>query len=97
MTWCCRGRSCARRPAITRVICPTTTRACRRLFIQSTDAEVLADDSAALLARAQAAEVDATLERWPGLWHDWQVFAGKVPEATQAVRHLTQFVAACLK
>jgi epsilon-lactone hydrolase len=67
------------------------------LFIQSTDAEVLADDSAALLARAQAAEVDATLERWPGLWHDWQVFAGKVPEATQAVRHLAQFVAACLK
>lgn len=67
------------------------------LFIQSTDAELLADDSAALLARAKAAGVDVTLESWPGLWHVWQVFNGKVPEATQAVRHLAQFVAACLK
>ncbi len=67
------------------------------LFIQSTDAEILTDDSNTLLERAKAAEVDVTLESWPGLWHDWQVFAGKVPEATQAVSHLAQFVTASLK
>ena len=67
------------------------------LFIQSTEAEILTDDSTALLERAKAAEVSVTLESWPGLWHDWQLFCGKVPEATQAVRHLAQFVAASLK
>jgi len=67
-----------------------------RLFIQGTDAEIIADDSRALHAAAEAAGVTVTHEEWPGLWHDWQVFSGKVPEATAAARHLAQFVAACL-
>ena len=66
------------------------------LLVQVGGAEVLLGDSRALAARAAAAGVDVTLEEWPEMIHVWQVFAGRVPEATDAVDAIGRYVAAAL-
>ena len=63
------------------------------LLIQVGEAEVLLDEGVRLAAAAEEAGVDVTLERWPEMPHVWQVFAGRVPEATKAVETIGRFVA----
>ena len=45
-----------------------------------------------LAERAGAAGVDVTLEVWPEMVHVWHVFAGRVPESTEAVEHVGAFL-----
>ncbi len=63
------------------------------LLIQVGEAEVLLAESQRLADRAREAGVDVTIECWPEMPHVWQIFAGRVPEATEAVDDIGRFVA----
>ncbi len=55
--------------------------------------EILLSDSERLAERAKAAGVDATLEVWEHMWHDWHTFAAfGVPEARQALDRVGLFL-----
>jgi monoterpene epsilon-lactone hydrolase len=64
------------------------------LLIHVGDAEVLLDDARLLSERADGAGVDVTLEIWPEMVHVWHVFAGRVPESTEAVERVGAFLRA---
>jgi acetyl esterase/lipase len=66
------------------------------LLIQVTDAEMLYDDSVRLAEAASAAGVSVELDAAPRLWHDWQIFAGQLPEADYALARIARFVSAKL-
>jgi acetyl esterase/lipase len=63
------------------------------LFIQVSDSEVLLDDSRRLVENASKAGVKATLRIWPGVPHGWQIFAAFLPEARDALREASDFIA----
>jgi acetyl esterase/lipase len=56
--------------------------------------EVLLDDARRLVERARDAGVDATLHVGEGLIHVWHQFAGMIPEGTESVREVGQWIAA---
>ena len=58
------------------------------LLIQVGTAEILLDDSTRLASLAQAAGVAVELEAWEDMIHVWQALAPLVPEATEAVRRI---------
>lgn len=66
------------------------------LLIQVTDAEILYSDSTRLATVAQQQGVKTTLQIAPGLWHDWQLFAGQMPEADVALKLIADFVNDCM-
>ncbi|HEX4872258.1 MAG TPA: alpha/beta hydrolase [Nevskiaceae bacterium] len=66
------------------------------VFIQATDREILADDARRLHRALAAAGVTSTLQEWQGLWHVWQIFAGLLPEADQALADGAGFLRQCL-
>lgn len=55
--------------------------------------EVLRDDTVRFAARAQAAQVDATLRVWAGVPHVWQLMGQFLPEGRQSLREAIRFVA----
>lgn len=63
------------------------------VLIQSSAVEQLANDAERLHAALQAAGVPVQWQCWPGLWHDFQLHAGVVPEATDAIRRAAAFLA----
>ncbi|MBW2280052.1 MAG: alpha/beta hydrolase [Deltaproteobacteria bacterium] len=58
------------------------------LLIQVGTAEILLDDSTRLAQNAEAAGVEVELEAWEDMIHVWQALAPVVPEATQAVERI---------
>ena len=58
------------------------------LLIQVGTAEILLDDSTRLATLAQAAGVAVELEAWEDMIHVWQALAPMVPEATEAVQRI---------
>lgn len=64
------------------------------LLIQAADSELLYDDSVRLHDKAKASAVDSTLHIYKGLPHVWQIFAGVVPEANEALKEIADFVCA---
>jgi monoterpene epsilon-lactone hydrolase len=66
------------------------------LFIQVGDSEVLLDDSLRLVENARKAGVEATLQIWPCVPHGWQIFASFLPEARDALREASDFIASHL-
>jgi len=62
------------------------------LLMQVGDAEILLDDTLRFAAKARAAGVDVTAEVWPELFHVFQLWAGAVPEATDAVAKIARFL-----
>lgn len=62
------------------------------LLIQVGADEVLLDDATALGKRAQDAGVRTQLEIWPDMIHVWQMFAGTLPQADQAIQHIADFL-----
>lgn len=64
------------------------------MLIQVADREILLDDARRLDQRAREAGVAATLQIWPGLFHVWQLFAGKLPEAARALSQAAAFLEA---
>jgi epsilon-lactone hydrolase len=63
------------------------------LFIQVSDSEVLLDDSRRLVENARKAGVETMLQIWPGVPHGWQIFASFLPEARDALREASDFIA----
>jgi monoterpene epsilon-lactone hydrolase len=64
------------------------------LLIQVGADEVLLDDAITLAQRAEAAGVPTRLEVWPEMIHVWQMFAGALPEADDAIQKIAGFLAA---
>lgn len=62
------------------------------MLIQTGSDEVLLSDSTELATRAQAAGVDVTLDVRDGMWHVYQIFAGMMPEATEALIDAATFI-----
>lgn len=62
------------------------------MLIQATDREILLDDARRLEAAVRQAGGSATLELSPGLFHVWQLFAGKMPEAGHALARAGAFL-----
>ena len=66
------------------------------LLIQVSGSEVLLDDSRRVFETARQSGVEAKLQIWPGLPHDWQVFAPILPEGRAALRDASAFIRAQL-
>lgn len=62
-------------------------------LVQVTDAEILYNDATRFVAAAKRAGVAAELQVAPDLWHVWQLYAGQMPEADDALRLIAAFVA----
>lgn len=63
-----------------------------RLLIHVGSEEILFDDSQRLHARATAAGIPVTLKVWEGQWHVFQLHAGVLAIADQALAELAAFV-----
>ncbi len=63
------------------------------LLIQCGTDDLLAPDSESLAARAEAAGVDVTYSRWPGLWHDFALQPDIVAAADSALAQAAWFLA----
>ena len=66
-------------------------------LIQVGSEEILLSDSERLADRAKQAGVSVRLSRFEGMWHDFQVHAGMLPEADQAMAEIGAFVDQCLE
>lgn len=64
-------------------------------LIQTASAELMVNDAKRLFAAMQAASVAVVLKEAAGLWHDYQLHAGVVPEADRAVAEIADFIAQC--
>ena len=62
------------------------------MMIQVGDDEVLLDDATRLADSARASGVTVNLRVWQRLWHDWQLYAGLMPEADAAIRAIADFI-----
>jgi epsilon-lactone hydrolase len=62
------------------------------LLIQAAAGEVLADDAANLAANIDAAGGQVELELWPNLTHVWHLLGPGIPEAREAMDHVSKFV-----
>lgn len=60
-------------------------------LVQSASVELLANDAARLVEAMTNAGVNVQWQEDQGLWHDYQLNAGTVPEATDAVRRIGVF------
>ena len=54
--------------------------------------EALLDDALALAAKMRAAGTPVQLQEFAGMWHVWQIFAGRFAEADASVKALGAFV-----
>jgi epsilon-lactone hydrolase len=64
------------------------------VLIQAASDEIVLDDARALDAAACAADVETTLSVWDDLFHGFQMFAPRLPEAVSALHEAAAFAAA---
>ncbi len=62
------------------------------LLIQAAARDVFRDDARAIDACARRAGVPCELEEWPGMIHQWQLYAAELAEARQALEKVSQFL-----
>ena len=62
------------------------------LLIQVGSDEILLSDAQRLAQQARSAGVEVTLDVWDGMWHNWQMFAGYMPESAQALSRAGHFL-----
>ncbi len=62
------------------------------ILMQVGDAELLLDDSVRFAEKAEKAGVKVTLEVWPEMFHNWQMFGPLFPEAQQAIDQMGEFI-----
>ncbi|MDH5621086.1 MAG: alpha/beta hydrolase [Gammaproteobacteria bacterium] len=62
------------------------------MFIQVGDDEILLSDSERIADACIAAGIAVELEIWPEMWHVFQMFVGKMPEARHAVNKIGQYI-----
>ena len=63
-----------------------------RTLIHVGEHEALLGDAQALAAKLQAAGTPVQLREFQGMWHVWQIFAGRFAEADASVRQLGAFL-----
>jgi len=61
-------------------------------LLQFVSDELLAPEVRGLGNKMRSAGVPVTVDEAPGLWHDYQLHAGLVPEATRAIERIAAFV-----
>ena len=64
------------------------------MLIHVGDDEILLSDSTRLAGKLEAAGIDVELEVWPEMWHVFQMFIGKMPEARAAVKKIAAYIQA---
>ncbi len=64
------------------------------LSIHHGESEILLSDSLRLTARAAEAGVDVRLHVWPGMVHDWPLFAFMLSEGREEIAEIASFVKA---
>lgn len=62
------------------------------VFMQSSSVELLANDARRIAEAMHRDGVPFEWEEVPGLWHDFQMQAGLVPEADKAIARIGQFI-----
>ncbi|CAM3345181.1 alpha/beta hydrolase [Bordetella flabilis] len=62
------------------------------LMLQVGAGELLLDDSLRMAEHAARDDVAVTVEVWPGMVHQWQLFPAIVPDARRALRHCAAFI-----
>jgi len=62
------------------------------LYIQAGDWDTLVDDSHRLAAEARRAGVDVRLDVFPEMLHAFQIWAGTMPEADDAVARIGEYL-----
>lgn len=55
------------------------------VYLQVSETEILRDDTDRLALRLRAAGAVVQVDRWPDAPHGWQLFAGRLPEAQEAL------------
>jgi monoterpene epsilon-lactone hydrolase len=61
-------------------------------YVMVADTEIFEDDSRAFVIHAREAGVNVTFEVGHGLWHAWPLFAPFIPECTQSIRNIGDWV-----
>lgn len=61
-------------------------------LVQATDNEILRDDARRLADALRAAGVEVQLQLSPQMFHVWQLFCGKLPEADAAIARVAAFL-----
>ena len=64
------------------------------ILIQVGSDEIILDDSTRLDVRCREAGVDVTLQQFEGLWHDFQMHAGILEVADEAMNEIATFIEA---
>ena len=64
------------------------------VFIQVGDDEILLSDSTRFADKMRAAGNKVDIEIWPEMWHVFQLFVGKMPEARQAINKIGDYLRA---
>lgn len=64
------------------------------VYIQVGDDEILLSDSTRFADKLQAAGNKVNIEVWPEMWHVFQLFVGRMPEARQAVNKIGDYLRA---
>jgi len=62
------------------------------ILIQVGSDEITLDDSTRLADRCNQAGVDVTLQKFEGLWHEFQIHAGMLEAADEAVAEIADFL-----
>jgi acetyl esterase/lipase len=61
-------------------------------LIQVADIEVLYNDATRYAEASKRAGVETVLQVSPNLWHVWQLYAGQMPEADDAIWRISHFI-----
>lgn len=61
-------------------------------FIQVGDDEILLSDATRFADKMRDSGNKVAIEIWPEMWHVWQLFVGKMPEARQAIAKIGEFI-----
>lgn len=64
------------------------------IYIQVGDDEILLSDSTRFADKMKAAGNKVDIEIWPEMWHVFQLFVGKMPEARQAINKIGDYIRA---
>ena len=62
------------------------------MLIQVGDDEILLSDSTRLADKLEAAGIAVELEIWPEMWHVFQIFIGKMPEARAGITKIAAYI-----
>jgi len=62
------------------------------VFIQVGDHEILLSDATRFSDAVSNAGGAVTLQIWPGMWHVFQFFVGRMPESARAIADIAGFI-----